>query len=183
MEEKYPLRVYDDPILREKSKLIEEITEEIKELARYMVEFADNNNGIGLAAVQLGVPIRMFILRNYIILPDEKWTVSAPMVFINPKIIWKSKETNSDTEGCLSIPGLPKGPVERPSLVKIEALDLEGNKFIDEREGMNARVFLHENDHLNGVLFIDRLPPKERKEIEPELQEIKKKYHDSPKHQ
>lgn len=176
---KYNLRTYGDPILRKKSQPVEEITDEIKELARILLDYVDNNNGIGMSAVQLGVPIRMFVLRNYVVLPDEKWTVSAPMVFINPKIVWKSKEKETDTEGCLSIPEMRIGPVERPSQVTIEALDLDGNTFVDERKGMNARVTLHENDHLNGVLFIDRLPPKVRKEIEPELQAIKKKYYDT----
>lgn len=173
---KWRFRYYGDPVLREKSVPIEEITDEIKELARYMIYYADHNNGIGLSAVQLGVPIRLFILRDYIVQPDEKWTVSAPKVFINPKIVWKSDETNVDTEGCMSLPHLNVGPIERPNRIKIEALDLDGNLFVDEREGLNARVTFHENDHLNGVLQIDRLPPNVRKKIEPELLAIKKKY-------
>lgn len=173
---KWRFRYFGDPVLREHSKKIAEITEEIKELARFMIHYADNNNGIGLSAVQLGIPIRMFVLRDYIILPDGKWTVSAPKVFINPKIVWKSKETEVDTEGCMSFPHLQVGPIERPHKVKIEATDLEGNLFTEEREGLNARVSFHENDHLNGVLHIDRLPPRIRKKIEPQLQEIKKKY-------
>ncbi|NGX39735.1 MAG: Peptide deformylase [Chlamydiae bacterium] len=174
---KYTFRYYGDSVLREHSAPIEEITDEVKELAIYMMEYADNNRGQGMAAIQMGVPIRLFVLRDYIVLPDGQWTVSAPKVFINPKIIWKSKKTWTDTEGCMSIPNFSKGPVERPWAVKIEALDLDGNTFIDEREGLNARVSLHENDHINGVLYIDRLPPKLRKAIEPELREIKNKYY------
>ncbi len=173
---KWRLRYYGDPVLRQHSKSIEEITDEIKELAHFMVDYADNNNGIGLSAVQMGVPIRLFVLRDYAILPDGKWAVSAPKVFINPKVVWKSKETNVDTEGCLSFGHLNVGPIERPSSVKIEATDLQGNTFIDEREGLNARVSFHENDHLNGVLHIDRLPPRVRKKIEPDLQAIKKQH-------
>lgn len=174
---KWRFRYYGDPILRQHSLPIEKITDEIKELARFMIHYADNNNGIGLSAIQVGVPIRLFVLRDYIIPPDGgRWTYSAPKIFINPKIIWKSEETNVDTEGCMSLPKLNLGPIERPTYVKIEAQDLDGNTFIDEREGLNARVTFHENDHLNGVLHIDRLPPNVRKKIEPQLQAIKKKY-------
>ncbi len=173
MSPKWHLRIYGDPVLRKKSEQIEEITGEIKELAQFMIDFSDNNNGIGLAAVQLGVPIRMFVLRDYIELPDGHINLSDPKVFINPKIIWKSEETEVDTEGCLSIPGMNVGPVERPHKIKIEAQDLEGNTFVDEREGLNARVTFHENDHLNGVLYIDRLPKNVRKKIERDLQNLK----------
>jgi len=173
---KWRFRYYGDPVLRKQSEPIEEISDEIKELALFMVDYADNNNGIGLSAIQVGVPIRLFVLRDYIHLPDGTWTVAAPKVFINPKVIWKSKETECDNEGCMSFPGLFVGPIERPKMVKIEALDLNGNSFIDEREGLNARVSFHENDHLNGVLHIDRLPSAQRKKIVSELNEIKKKH-------
>ena len=173
---KWTFRYFGDPVLREQSKPIEEITDEIKELAHFMIEYADQNNGIGLSAVQVGVPIRLFVLRDYVVLPDGKWSASAPKVFINPKIVWKSKETETDDEACMSVPGLLVGPIERPKKVRVEATDLEGNMFVEEREGLNARVSFHENDHLNGVLQIDRLPPRVRKKIESDLQDIKKKY-------
>lgn len=176
MTKRYSLCYYGDPILRKRSKLIEEITEEINDLTHQMIEIMDKHNGCGLSAIQVGVPVRLFVLRNYVTLPDGYLELTDPVVYINPKIILKSKETNTDTEGCLSIPKRHWGPVERPNKITIEALDLEGNRFVDEREGLNARVTFHENDHLNGVLFIDRLPPKVRKKIEPELQEIKKQY-------
>ena len=90
---KWTFRHLGDPILRQRSKTIDEITDEVKELAHFMIAYADANNGIGLAAVQVGVPIRLFILRDYSVLPDGETAVSEPKVFINPKIIWKSKET------------------------------------------------------------------------------------------
>ena len=173
---KWRFRYYGDPVLRAHCQPIEEITDEIKELAHFMIEYADNNRGIGLAAPQVGMPIRLFILRDYVVLPDGKWTVSEPKVFINPKILWKSKEMTIDTEGCMSFPDMPVGPIERPKEIHIEATDLEGNRFVDKREGLNARVTFHENDHLNGVLHIDRLPPRVRKQIEPDLHAIKEKY-------
>lgn len=174
--EKWQFRYFGDPILRVHSKEIKQINEEIKELAHFMIKYADTHNGIGLSAVQVGVPIRIFVLRDYIVLPDGKWTVSAPKVFINPKILWISEETGTDMEGCMSFPDLQVGPIKRPWKIKIEATDLEGNQFVEEREGLNARVTFHENDHLNGVLHIDRLPAKIRKKIDPQLQELKKKY-------
>jgi len=173
---KWRFRYYGDPVLRQKSAAVEEITDEVKELVRYMIYYADNHNGIGLSAIQLGVPLRIFVLRNYIVQPDGKWTVSKPLVFINPKIVWKSEEIEVDTEACMSVPNLNVGPIERPHAIKIEATDLDGNRFVDEAEGINARVRFHENDHLNGVLQIDRLPVNARKKIERQLQAIKKKY-------
>lgn len=173
------IRYFGDPVLRENSAPIVEITEEVKKLAHDMIQTFDNNSGIGLSACQVGVPIRMFVARSYIGLPDGTWTATAPIVFINPKILSVSKETESDSEGCLSIPGIREW-VERPIKVTIEATDLNGKRFVevfegrDEIERLNARVRLHENDHLNGVLFIDRLPPKVRKRIETKLREIKK---------
>lgn len=178
---KLPIRYFGDPVLRQKCESVGEITEEIKKLVFDMVETFDNNNGIGISACQVGVPLRIFVLRNYIPLPDGTWVMSAPVVYINPKIVSVSAETDQDTEGCLSLPGI-KEWVERPIKLTIEATDLNGKLFTetfegrDEVERLNARVRMHENDHLNGVLFIDRLPAKVRKRIEPKLHEIKTKY-------
>lgn len=173
---KYHLRYFGDPVLRQHCDPVQEITEEIKQLAHFMINVFDNNKGIGLAAPQVGISIRMFVLRDYIVLPDGRWTYSSPKVFINPTIIWKGRETWKDTEGCLSFPGMQVGPIERPMHIRIEAIGLDGKHFVEDREGLNARVSLHENDHLNGVLHIDRLSPSVRKKIEPELQILKKKY-------
>lgn len=173
------IRYYGDPVLRQSCAPIEEITDEIRQLASDMVETSDKNNGIGLSACQVGVPIRLFVLRNYIPLPDGTWTMSAPIAFINPKILSVSQETESDSEGCLSVPKIREW-VDRPIKVTIEATDLNGKRFVevfegrDEIERLNARVRLHENDHLNGVLFIDRLPPKVRKRIDQKLRDIKR---------
>ena len=125
---KWRFRYYGDPVLRKKCEPIEEITDEIKKLAEFMIHYADNNNGIGIAAPQMGIPIRLFVLRDYIISSDGQWSVSTtPKVFINPKIIWKNEETEVDNEGCMSFPGLFVGPIERPSKIKIEATDIDGN--------------------------------------------------------
>jgi len=170
---KHKLRFYGDPCLRAHCEPIEKITDEILELAGEMVEICKKYDGAGIAAPQLGVPVRMFMLRNYIVLPDGEWVLSEPVFYLNPKVLEKSKETNADSEGCLSIPGVYKGPIARPNTLKLEAMGLDGKIFTEEREGLNARVFFHENDHLNGVLHIDRLPAKVRKKVDPQLTAIK----------
>jgi peptide deformylase len=166
---------YGNPILRKKSEPITEITDEIRQLAADMVDTFDNNDGIGLSAIQVGKPIRMFVLRRYIHQPDDKWTVSEPIVYINPKILERSDETWMNEEGCLSVPKIYL-PVERPLRVKVESTKLDGTKVIEEFEGINARVILHENDHINGVLFIDRVDDKYLKPVEGKLREMKKKH-------
>lgn len=166
---------YGNPILRKKGEPITEITDEIKELAAAMVDYFDNNNGIGLSAQQVGKTLRLFVLRRYVHLPDGKWTVSEPHVYINPKILERSKETWVEEEACMSIPKLHL-PVERPLRIKIESTKLDGSRIVEELEGINARVVMHENDHINGVLFIDRVEDKYLKPVEGKLREIKKKY-------
>lgn len=166
---------YGHPILRKRCEPILEITDEIRKLASDMIETMDKNDGIGLAAPQVGHPIRMFVLRNYIPTEDGQWTMSEPKVYINPKLSSPSDDMLSDTEGCLSLPGL-RLEIDRPNKIRVEAMDLNGNIFIEELEGYNARVRMHENDHINGVLFIDRIDIPTRKKIEPDLKQIKKKY-------
>lgn len=171
---KLPLAYYGHPILRKKTARIEKITPSIIELVNDMIETMNDAKGCGLAAPQVHHSLAVFItcVPNY---EDEDETPGVLRVFINPKILEHSQETWISQEGCLSIPRLYRD-VERPSFIKIEATDLEGNVFQEILSGMDARVFMHENDHINGVLYIDRLPPKEKKEIEPFLREIKKKY-------
>jgi len=166
---------YGNPILRKKGEPITEITDEIRELAAAMIEYFDNNNGIGLSAQQVGKAIRLFVLRRYIHLPDGRWTTSEPHVYINPKILERSKETWVEEEGCMSIPKLQL-PVERPLKIKVESTKLDGSKIIEDLEGINARVVMHENDHINGVLYIDRVKDKYLKPVQDKLREIKKKY-------
>ena len=170
-----PIRYYGDPILRKKCKKVTEITEEIRQLVADMIETMDQSDGIGIAAPQVGHDLSLFVLRNYI--EDEKgeFRISDEvLVFINPEICYVSKETVIEEEGCLSLPKL-KALVSRPEKVVIEATNLNGQRFKEELQGYNARVRLHENDHINGVLFVDRLDSRERKRVAPVLQEIKKK--------
>ena len=172
------IRYYGDKVLRARCEPVEEITQEIRDLVSNMIETMDVGKGIGLAAPQVGYPIRLFVLRNYIETQEGDLAFSEPLVYINPKLSNPSQKKVLDTEGCLSIPGI-RGEVERPLKITIEAMDLEGRIFVEELEGYNARVRLHELDHLNGVLFIDRMALRPRKKIEPFLKELEKKHQSS----
>ncbi len=170
-----PIRIYGDPVLREHCKEITEITEEIRQLARDMIDTMDvDGRGIGLAASQVGVPLRLFVLRNYIRNEEGRVTLSAPKVFINPKITVRGEELVVDEEGCLSVPGV-RVQIARPTRIVIEALDLDGQPLKEEVEGMNARVRMHENDHLNGVLIVDRADSKQRHHMKPQLRDLKRR--------
>ena len=172
---KLPIIYYGNSILRKKCEVVKEITDDIRQLAKDMIETMDQSNGIGLAAPQVGRTIRLFVLRNYIDAEDGSVTVSDPIVYINPRLYDPAEELLDDVEGCLSIPGI-KHAVLRPACITVEATDLNGNIFTETVEGYNARVRMHENDHINGVLFIDRLDPSLKKKLEPALKAIKKKY-------
>lgn len=172
---KLPLAYYGDSVLRKKTTPIQEIDDKIRQLVHDMEETMEANNGCGLAAPQIHQSISLFVTKipRYI---DEKTVLPGEFrVFINPKIVSYSPEVWCLDEACLSLPNL-RGDVIRPVKVTFQATDLEGNTFVEEFVGFDARCMMHENDHLNGVLYIDRLSPKSKKEIEPLLREVKKKY-------
>ena len=140
-----------DPLLRKKSLSVEKVDKEIRNLMDDMISTMYDAPGIGLAAVQIGVPKRVVVMdlsKN----PDRK----KPMYFINPEIIWKSNVNSSYEEGCLSIPN-QFAKVERPDKCHIKYVDYEGNEKKLEAEGLLSTCIQHEIDHLNGVLFIDYL--------------------------
>lgn len=172
---KLPLAYYGDPILRKKGARVDEINDEIRQLVNDMIETMLENNGIGIAAPQVHKSLTLFVTYAPVKGADDKWHPGKIRVFINPKIISYSEEQTIYSEGCLSIPKL-YSEVARPSKITIEATDLEGNRFTEEFQDFEAHIVMHENDHINGVLFIDRVHGKERKELEPKLKEIKKKF-------
>lgn len=175
---KLPLAYYGNPILRKKGTPIQMIDDEIRQLIHDMAETMEANNGCGLAAPQIHQSLALFItcIPRYVdkdtVLPGEL------RIFINPKIISYSEEIWTCDEACLSIPGF-RGSVSRPLEVTIQAMDLDGNEFQETFKGFDAHVIMHENDHINGVLFIDRLSSKKKKAIEGVLRQIKRKYHDN----
>ena len=170
-----PLIYLGNPRLRLHCEEVKEITPEIKQLCLDMIETMDANNGVGLAAIQVDKLLRIIVVRPVLENDNNETTLGEAQVYISPKLSSPSDETQSLSEGCLSIPGLHL-EVERPLTIHVEALDIDGNKISREINGYLARQIMHENDHLNGVLFIDRLPAKKRKEIDPDLKIIIDKY-------
>ena len=147
------IKTFGDPILRQRAREVEEITDLHKSLIASMIETMHLAPGVGLAATQIGVLERIFV---YAV--DE--TVGA---LINPEVVNLSEETDTDIEGCLSLPGI-QFPVERSVEVTIRGLDENGDPVEIEATDLLAIVFQHELDHLDGVLFIDHLPDEMRKE-------------------
>ena len=143
-----PIVGYGHPTLRKEAREITKDYPNLKELVANMYETMYAADGVGLAAPQVGISRRFFVTEAV----DDK-----PRVFINPEIIETSQETVKGEEGCLSLPGVWANVV-RPYSVKVQAQDLTGKIFHLNAEGWLARIILHENDHLNGLLFVDRLP-------------------------
>ncbi|KAF3362796.1 Peptide deformylase [Chlamydiales bacterium STE3] len=169
------LAYYGESVLRKKAQPIEKINDEIRNLVSDMVETMHAKNGIGLAAPQVFYSLNLFIIQIPEQGPDDTTLPGTLRVFINPRIISVSENSCIYQEGCLSIPKLYEN-VERPIEVTVEAQGLDGEIFLEKFTGYSARAILHENDHINGVLFIDRIKGKKRQEIEPILRQIKKKY-------
>lgn len=143
---------FPDPRLRRRSEPIEKITDELRQLATDMLATMYDEPGIGLAAPQLGAAIRLIVM-------DTEWTEEdaerKPCVFVNPEIIERSGEIVWN-EGCLSVPDF-SAEVKRAEHVVLRALDLEGRGVEETASGLRAVCFQHELDHLDGVLFIDRI--------------------------
>ncbi len=148
-----------DPVLRRKAKKVEKITRETLKLIDDLLETMHAANGLGLAAPQIGVLQRVAIVE---IAPDENVAGSGVVyALINPEIVKESEETWVNQEGCLSIPGW-RGEVERPLKITVKSLDRSGNRVKFDVEGWVARAFQHEIDHLDGVMFIDKLVAPDR---------------------
>lgn len=173
---KLKIRYYGHPDLRTKAKPIEVITPEIVQIAEDMLAtMLSMDNCIGFAGPQLGILLRIFVIREEIFLPDNKYTFGEPEVIINPILSSPSEEQEAMIEGCMSLPGLHV-EVVRPKSICVRYQNLKGEIIDTEVSDFRARMFMHENDHLNGVLLIDRMDPKERKKIEPLLRAMKTKY-------
>lgn len=172
---KLPIRYYGHPDLRAKASPIEKITPEIIKLAQDMIETMIANNGVGLAGPQVGRSLRIFIRRFEGFTPDGRYYLGEPEVIINPILSSPSKEMVEMVEGCISIPGLHV-KVVRPKKIHLRYQNLKGEWIDEDLDDFLARCSMHENDHLNGVLHVDRVSSKERKKIDPILRAIKQKY-------
>jgi peptide deformylase len=150
-----PIRLLGDPVLRQEAEPVEAVDDEVRRLVTDMLDTMYDAEGVGLAAPQVGVPLRVIVLDVHE--PDV-----PPMALINPRILEFGEEPDRAEEGCLSIPGL-RDVVERPARVVVEGLDAEGATVRLEADGLLARVLQHEVDHLDGVLFLDRVSPLKRR--------------------
>jgi peptide deformylase len=151
--------ILPDKRLRSVSKPVTGISDEIRTLVADMFETMYEAPGIGLAAIQVGVPSRVIVMDL-----SKREAAAEPRVFINPEITWVSEEKSLYEEGCLSIPDVHED-VERPSRVKVRYLDLDGKPHEADAEGLFATCIQHEVDHLNGVLFIDYISRLKRERI------------------
>ncbi|WP_308516698.1 peptide deformylase [Sphingomonas flavescens] len=151
-------RIYEtpDPVLRQISKPVETFDADLRTLVEDMFETMYDAPGIGLAAVQVGEPIRLLVIDLQE--PEEEGGEPArdPKVFINPEVLWHSESDVPYTEGCLSVPE-QYAEVMRPDRIRARWRDVEGNQYEEEIDGLLAVCLQHEMDHLNGVLFIDHL--------------------------
>lgn len=168
-----PVYTYGQPVLRKKAKPVRAITEEIVRLAGEMIETMRGANGIGLAANQVGSLHRIIVVDLAAVEENEKL---EPLVMVNPEVS-NSSEIWVMEEGCLSIPDV-REEVERPDKITVHFRDLLFNDRVIETDGLLGRVILHEIDHLNGVLFIDRMPEEKRKLLRGRLNKIEKGYVD-----
>jgi peptide deformylase len=153
------VRRYGDPILRQKAAPVEAVTPEVREIVRDLVDSMFHQVGVGLAAPQVGIPLRI------VVVDEGKGGVRA---LINPAVRDRRGAVKGE-EGCLSLPGI-FAEVERSEWIRVEALDEQGRPLSFEASGFRARVIQHELDHLDGVLFIDRLPPVARDRIKKRIQ-------------
>lgn len=181
------IRLYGDPVLREKAKPITDITPDVCQLAQDMIDTMRKASGLGLAGPQVGVLLRLFVLDMSAIDPtsilDRTGSLAEKpdrqFVLINPSIIKQEGEQNGD-EGCLSFPDL-YDKVVRPEIVRVSALDRDGQPVEIEGSGVLARALVHELDHLDGILFIDRLSSFRLRFIQGRLRKLKKSTEDELK--
>ena len=169
-----PLAYLGDPILHKKAENIHALSASIHSLVEEMVESMDAYHGIGLAAPQVHHSLRLFVIRKPIDDGSGGYDAGPVKVFINPTLHDPSEETWKEEEACLSIPNIHAN-VERPREISIEYVNISGDTIRERLSGWEARVIMHEYDHIDGVLFIDRLPTKEQTSLEPTIQRIKRR--------
>jgi peptide deformylase len=159
------IRYYGEPVLRKKSEPVSEITEEIRKIARDLLESLYAEKGLGLAAPQVGISKRLIAI-------DAGENRGNGFVLINPVIVENEGKSTME-EGCLSFPGI-FGKISRPEKIVLKATDLTGKELRFDLTEMPCRAVLHEIDHLDGVLFIDRMSSAHKIVIAPKLKKLKK---------
>jgi len=171
---------YGAPVLRERCAKVEEVDEGLRKLVDDMIETMNDAQGVGLAAPQVGVAIRLAVVDvshdpeciSFLKVNGEDAELASimPLIFINPELEF-GKEREKDTEGCLSISEI-RADVRRPAVVKAKLPQLDGSVLELETDGLLARAIQHETDHLNGVLFIDRVSPAAKVSVKRKLKRL-----------
>jgi peptide deformylase len=147
------IRQYPDPVLRMRARPVEDFDDDLRRLVERMSDLMKEANGVGLAATQVGVLRRLFVFS-----PEDE----RVLALVNPEIVRRADELETDDEGCLSLQGVAV-PVERPVSVRIEGRDERGKQVRYDLDGMAARIAQHEFDHLEGKLVLDRTTPEARR--------------------
>ena len=183
-----PIVQYNEPILRRAGEPVREFDAQLKTLFHDMVATMHDADGIGLAAQQIGLDLRFCVIDLRGGLEDSRYTFDErpgppldllmPLAMANPELSFPRAERATHEEGCLSFPDI-RGDVERPEHVRVRYQDLEGHFHTIECDGLFARCIQHEADHLDGILFIDRMPPKTLKALEKKLKILKRRTRDS----
>lgn len=168
-----PIYAYGQPVLRKKAKPITKDYPELDQLIQDMFETMYNAKGVGLAAPQIGKDIRLFVVDTIQLDKPEAKAVGIKKVFINAEILEEEGDLWSYEEGCLSIPDI-HADIERQPRIRIRYLDENWNEHVEDFAQINARVIQHEHDHIDGILFIDRMKPLRKRLIKGKLEKIKK---------
>ena len=156
-----PIVKYPDPRLRQPTRPVPAVTDEIRKHVADMTDTMYSANGAGIAAIQIGVMDRIYIIDAAVTGGREE---DPPVVFINPEFVWLSDETLAADEGCLSFPGVFV-PIKRALRARVRAMNMQGEMFELEGEGLCARAMQHEADHLNGRLLVDFVGPLKKQMI------------------
>ena len=166
-----PIRIvqYPHPTLRYKSKPIRRVDDELRSVAAQMLDLMYEAEGVGLAANQVDLPLRIFVVN-----PAGRRGEGEELVVLNPELQFP-KGSETDREGCLSLPGL-FGEVRRAKQIYLSAYDLQGNPIERRLDGFLARIVQHEMDHLDGKFFFDRMTEEQRRELEPGLEDLEIDY-------
>jgi peptide deformylase len=161
-----PIVVWPDSRLRESTRPITDVNDEIRALYRDLVDTMYAYDGVGIAAIQIGVPLRMFLVDAGV---AGREGGGDPVAFINPEIVDTSADKEKAEEGCLSFPGIYVS-VDRPRRARVRAIGIDGKPFEAEGEGLFARAMLHEHDHLTGKLLVDFVGPLKKRQIKRKLE-------------
>ncbi len=163
--------LYPDPRLRKRNAPVEVFDEALAATAREMFQVMYRTKGVGLAAPQVGLNVQLLVYNP----EGDAEKPEGETVLCNPRIVRRAKDKEFEEEGCLSFPGV-YAQVQRPAAVVVEAQDLQGERFTLELDGWEGRIFQHEFDHLDGILFTDRLTPANKTLVKGQLEELEAAY-------